>query len=165
MKKFNITLMCIAVFFILIQCASTGVQGFSAYGRKQVVEASFRDVFRAAQEYFSSNGFPVIKAEKETGDIETDYKLGAGIAGQRKWRDAQDMGDGRGFTGEKRAKFKARVTTVDSTHTELIIEMWSELRERSGSWEVVEGDSRSARYTYDRYFSSIIGIAQGGRTN
>lgn len=164
MKKITILLLCFTLSFIIIQCASTGTKGFSAFGRKEIIEASFDDVFRAAQEYFSTNGFPVIKADKETGDIETEYKLGAGIAGQRQWREAQDL-SGSGFTGEKRAKFKARVTVVDSTQTELILELWSELRERSGTWQVIEGDSRSARFTYDRYFASIAGIAKGGRTN
>jgi hypothetical protein len=164
MRTFKIVLMGLCAAFVMFQCAGSGVKGLTPYGQFRVIEAEYNKVYDATKNYIFELGYRINKDDKQAGDIETEYRLGAGLNPPREETDegrASVTSESRAFTGEKRARFRAKVERVDDLHTKLTLELLTEIREINGPWELITGDIRSARYTYDRYFEQIIARAQG----
>ena len=168
MRTFTIILIGCCMAFVMLQCAGSGLKGLTAYGQFRVVEAGYDKVYDATKNYIYELGYRINKDDKQTGEIETDYRLGAGLNPPREATDegrASVTSESRTFTGEKRARFKVKVEKVDETHTKLTLEFLTEIREINGPWQLITGDIRSARYTYDRYFEQITARAQGRSAN
>ena len=164
MRTFMMILISCCMAFVILQCAGSGLKGLTPYGQFRVVEAGYDKVYEATKNYIFELGYRITKDDAQTGEIETDYRLGAGLNPPREASDegrASVTSESRSFTGEKRARFKAKVERVDELHTKLTLELLTEIREVNGPWELITGDIRSARYTYDRYFEQITARAQG----
>jgi hypothetical protein len=128
-------------------CATTGTQEDSLYGQSRIIKAGYDRIIKATVDYLSERGYNVKKVEMEKGDIETDYQPGVGF--------------GTGFTGDKRAKVKAKVTRIDEGQSKLVLELFSEERDPQRGWQFVTPDYYTARTVYDRFFEAITARAQG----
>lgn len=135
--------------YLLISCAGTQQGGLTLYGQTRTVEAQFTQVFNSSREYLQSRGYKLTKIDFESGDIETEYRNGSG------WTYA-------GFRGtDRRAKVMAKVTKVDSVNSKLLLDIYCEVYDLSGGWQMVPSDNRDARIMYDRFFEGIFSKAQG----
>ncbi len=137
----------IASTLLLFYCASTGMHQDSTYGQTRIIAAKYDQIFKATLDYLPERGYKIKKANLETGDIETEYQAGAGLA--------------QGFTGDKRAQVKVKVIKIDENQTKLILEIFSEVRDPRSGWQFEAPEYNAARVIYDRYFEAIIARAQG----
>ena len=161
MKRGWIVLGCLIIGSIFIHCAGSGMRGLTLYGQYRVMTADYDLVFYATRDYISELGYTFKKMDRETGEIETDYRLGAGLPPGRE--EAAETGvattteSRMAFGTEKRARFKAKVEKLDEVQVKLILELMTEIKDLNGSWQMITGDSRTARFTYDKYFENIEG--------
>ena len=137
----------LVVISISCYCATTGTQEDSLYGQSRIINAGYDRTIKATVDYLSERGYNVKKVNMEKGDIETDYQPGVGF--------------GTGFTGDKRAKVKAKVTRIDDGQSKLVLELFSEERDPQRGWQFVTPDYNTARTVYDRFFEAITARAQG----
>jgi hypothetical protein len=144
MKNLFMLLVAISISFY---CATTGTQEDSLYGQSRIIQAEYDRIIKATVDYLSERGYNVKKVEMEKGEIETDYQPGVGF--------------GTGFTGDKRAKVKAKVTRIDEGQSKLLLELFSEVRDPQSGWQLVTPDYYTARTVYDRFFEVITARAQG----
>ena len=135
--------------YLLISCAGTQQKGLTLYGEIRTVEAQFTQIFNASRDYLQSRGYKLTKIDFESGVIETGYRNGSG------WTYV-------GFSGtDRRAKVIATVVKIDSVNSSLTLDIFCEVYELSGGWQLVLGDNRAARIMYDRFFEGIFSKAQG----
>ncbi|HDL19543.1 MAG TPA: hypothetical protein ENH29_10845 [Bacteroidetes bacterium] len=155
--------------FLFLSCAGTRQQQPAVEGEERTVAAPLPKMFSAAKEYLQDRGYVVLKANAETGDIETDYKPGAGwsdkslenanlntkVSGY--WERLRYEGRPESAKHpEKRARIKVKALQIDETHTRLILYIFSEVKDFSSGWQLLAGDNREARLLYDRFFREIF---------
>lgn len=156
----------ISLLFVL-SCAGHQ-QKFSLSGEERIIAVQYDYLFAATKEYVLERGYEIVRADKKSGEIETDYKPGAGWS-YKTFKNA-----------EKRARIRAKVTKVDSNHTKLALEIISQVRELAGErvnyiiekymnpsyeipnsdWQPITGDNRGARLMYNGFFKGIIAKAK-----
>ncbi|MCA9741677.1 MAG: hypothetical protein H6695_15020 [Deferribacteres bacterium] len=126
-------------------CAGTGMQ--VTENKKRSIAADYDSTFEAVQGYIQERGFSIMKADKVKGQIESQYREGAGWA--------------EGFTGDKRAKVIARVTKVDEGTTDVVVNLISEVRDQYSGWQSVEMDVSKEQIYYSRFMEGIVARAEG----
>lgn len=171
MKRAWIFMICGGLILMLLACASTGgSKGMTTYGQFRILDIDYVRVFSATQDYLVSNlGLLIIKADMETGDIETDYRMNFGLKPDASTEISDDMNDSSTelgprarFRGERRGKVKAKVSKLEDGRTKLILEVFTEYRNvNSSEWKLITGYHWTERFTYDRYFDYITRAAQG----
>ena len=173
MKRAWSVLACTGLVLALLACASTGggTKGMTTYGQFRILDVDYVKIFSATQDYLVSNlNLVITKADMETGEIETDYRLNFGLKPDASVTEESDDYDVSGtgvnprakFRGERRGKVKAKVSKLEDGKVKLILEVFTEYRNvNSSEWKLITGYHWTERFTYDRYFDYITRAAQG----
>ena len=131
----------INIFTLLVLIGCAGSSMTTSKYRSRVFTASYENTFESTVDYFQERGFQINKANLSSGDIETDYREGAGWAT-------------RSMTN-RRAKVTGKVIQVSDQETKLTLTIISEERSQMSGWFQVEMDVRKEQFYYKRYFESI----------
>ena len=132
---------CIGIFALLFLIGCAGSTMAPTQYRYRVFTASYENTFESTVDYFEERGFKIKKANLSTGDIETEFREGAGWANRS--------------MAEKRAMVKAKVFNVSDQETKLTITIISEERSEMTGWFQVEMNVGNEQLYYKRYFESI----------
>jgi uncharacterized lipoprotein len=164
MKKIILVFSC---FLLLLSCTSSLKKGQIQYGEVRTIEAPFNEVYIATRDFLLENGFPIIKSNYDTGELETDYKPGAGwtdrenenAAEKTKIEDRSSLHyrfrDRARTNVQKRARVKIKVAEINKNRSSFKIVIFSEIRDSESGWQLISNEYREAKLMYDRFFRNI----------
>jgi len=66
------------IFYLLISCAGHQKKELTQFGEVRTIEYQYEILFKATRDHLKERGYQVTKANIKTGEIETDYRPGAG---------------------------------------------------------------------------------------
>lgn len=126
---------------LLAGCATT--KSISQSQRTQVYEAPYDQVFKAAVQAFSQEGYSIEQASGETGVINTGYTTNSTLAAA--------------FVGNSRTKLNAVVSEAGSTRTEVMLNITAQKKSAFQGWQAQSMSKSKAQEMYDKWFKRIGG--------
>ncbi len=84
MKNISLFLLSICLF---ISCTGNRIKQQTQFNEARIIAAQYTNLFYATRDYLFERGYEVIKTNMNTGEIETDFKPGAG------WSDTGFLSD------------------------------------------------------------------------
>lgn len=120
-------------------CATT--KSISQNQRTQVYDAPYEQVFKAAVQAFSQEGYSIEQADSETGVINTGYTTNSTLAAA--------------FVGNSRTKLNAVVSEAGSTRTEIMLNITAQKKSAFQGWQAQSMSKSKAQGMYDEWFTRI----------
>ena len=134
MKTLLVILSCIA-----LSCATT--QSINVEKRTHVYPSPYMVTFKAALDYFSNAGYPLLQADKDLGLLNTDYKSNEGIA--------------KFLGSDQRYKINMNLIRIGQDSTKAVANITWEKQGKFGSWEAVSITEGQAVDFYNEIFAGI----------
>lgn len=120
-------------------CATT--KSINQSQRTQVYEAPYEQVFKAAVQAFSQEGYSIEQADSETGVINTGYTTNSTLAAA--------------FIGNSRTKLNAVISKEDSTRTEIMLNITAQKKSAFQGWQAQSMSKSKAQGMYEKWFKRI----------
>ena len=174
MKNIFFFLLSICLF---ISCAGNQIKQQVPFGEARIFAAQNTNLFNATRDYLFERSYEVIKTNMNTGEIETDFKPGAGWGNVGLLDDVDrtiiirmprgngfTVGDGSTSSGimEQRARIIAKIVKIDKNSTKLVINILCEGRDMESGWHQIDDDTRKSRIMYNQFFKNILAKVNRG---
>ena len=134
-KQFQLPLL----FFVLLGC-SGAVETVDISHRTRVYQADYQKVLKAVVDYCKESGFPVSTTDKESGRVDTGYRINEGL--------------GMPIVVQSRAKLSFSLEKLSDSETKVVGSVSIE-KEIHGEWSHVDIGETPAR---DVYYEILTGI-------